>query len=176
VPSRSRTIQTRSKRPNRSWAGFASAVVTNVGPGQKILIGNFVLSNSNIDETFLRTVGVLGVQSDQVASNEQQFGALGIIAVSDLAIAAGAASIPGPITDRSDDGWMLYVPFVQTFQVVSASGFDSNHMTQYPFDSKAKRRYEEGMSAAIMVENSHASHAFQIALIFRSLSMISGTG
>ncbi len=176
MPYRRNRQSTRSsKRPNRSWAGFASTGETAVAANTKVLMGSFTLSNANIDETILRNVGMLGVISDQLAASEDNFGAFGMIVVNDLAVAAGAASIPGPITDRTDDGWFVYVPIVQKIQVSSAIGIDHSAMTQYPFDSKAKRVVQEGFQIALMVENANATAAFQIAAIFRTLSQITGT-
>ncbi len=133
------------------------------------------MSNPNIDETVLRTVGLISIQSDQAAAQEEQIGAFGMIVVNDLAVAAGAASIPGPITDRGDDGWHLYVPFAQTLSVATVVGFHGNFATQYGFDSKAKRRVEEGSQIAIMVENAHATHGLLVSFVFRMLSQVSGT-
>ncbi len=90
--------------------------------------------------------------------------------VTDLALAAGAASVPGPVTDIGDDGWFLYVPIVQSGRLT-----DSQDGTQYPFDSKAKRIVETGSSLVAVVENAHASIAFDINLGFRMLSMVRGT-
>ena len=175
MPIRSRRqFQSRS-RPNRSWSGFASTNATLVPAGTKVLLASLTLFNPNIDETHLRTVGVLGVQTDQTAADEEQFGAMGMIQVNDLALAAGVASIPGPITDIADDGWLMFVPFVQTFEFSTAVGFNPDHMRLYHFDSKAKRRTEEGFGIALVVENAHATFGLQVATIFRSLSMVSGT-
>ena len=160
-------------RPNRSWAGSHSAAFVTVAAATKVLLGAFSLSNPNIDETILRTVGIISVTSDQTAGSEQQVGAFGLIVVSDLAIAAGAASIPSPITDIQDDGWFAYVPFASQLLVASAVGW--NNSVQYHFDSKAKRRIEEGTQVAIMVENAHATHAFIVGNVFRMLSQVSGT-
>jgi len=163
------------RRPNRSWAGFANTGLITVGVSTKVLITSFSLSNPNIDETLLRHVGRLLVQSDQLAASELNIGAMGGIIVTDLAIAAGAASIPGPVTDRADDGWYLYVPIVQNIRVADATGFSNGTAGVYDFDSKAKRKLQEGQQLAIMVENASASFAFQMAMVFRSLSMVSGT-
>ena len=95
-------------RPNRAWSSHFEAATTSVGPSTKVLLGSFGLSNVNIDETALRVVGMLSVASDQTAVSEHIVGALGLIRVSDTALAAGAASIPGPITDAGDDGWFVY--------------------------------------------------------------------
>ena len=175
MPNRTRRFQTNRRTPNRSWAGFASTAETAVAASTKVLLGSFTLSNSNIDETILRNVGVLGVTSDQIATTEVQIGAFGMIVVNDLAVAAGAASIPGPITDRTDDGWFVYVPIVQKLQISSNVGNNFQAVTQYQFDSKAKRVVQEGFQIALMVENASSSTAFDIMAIFRTLSQIRGT-
>ncbi len=77
----------------------------------KILLGVFVLSNVGIGETVRRTIGNIWVVSDQAAADEVQVGAFGCIVVTDLAAAAGAASIPGPFTDANDDGWFVWQGF-----------------------------------------------------------------
>ena len=165
----------RPHRPNRSWSGFASTAGTGVAASTKVLLGGFTLSNPNIDETVLRTVGTFMCLSDQSAADELQIGAIGMMIVTDLAVAAGAASIPGPITDRGDDGWFVYIPLVQSLDVNSAIGVEPQFATQYHFDSKAKRRAQEGQQVVIMVENASASFGFIVAGVFRMLSQVSGT-
>jgi len=161
----------RRKRANRSWAGVISAASTPVGPNTKVLLATFVLSNPNIDETVLRTVGSISVATDQSAAGEDQIGAFGLILVTDLAVAAGIASIPDPVTNVADDGWFVFVPIVQHFRFVDASGVLIDSM-RYDFDSKAKRRVEEGQAVAVVVANGNASHGFNISVAFRLLSQI----
>ncbi len=169
---RNNVVVRRATRPNRSWAGFALVGPTSVAATSKVLVATFVLSNANIDETILRTVGTLAVFLDQVAADESQVGAMGFIVINDLAIAAGAASIPGPITDIADDGWFVYVPITQRIEVGDSTGVEPHMATQYNFDSRAKRRIEEGRGLAVMVENA-GSTGFNVSLVFRTLSMIS---
>jgi len=93
------------------------------------------------------------VISDQASVAEQQNGAFGMVVVTDLAAAAGAASIPGPVTDANDDGWFVWVP---TLQITGGTigGAPSVGVPQWPhlFDSKAMRRVEEGFVIAVMFE------------------------
>jgi len=84
----------------------------------KVLLETVVLSNPGINETVRRTRGGVFVSSDQGAAVELQTGAFGAIIVSDTAVAAGVASLPDPVTDASDDGWFVWVPFTQ----ISAAG------------------------------------------------------
>ncbi len=165
-------------RPNRSWAGAApSAVYSNVAASAKVLLGGFALSNTNIDETVLRTVGSLGVRTDNLTATvtEEQHGAFGMIVVSDAAVAVGVTAIPGPITDRTDDGWFVYVPFTFSSRVEAAGGFNPDLTHMLAFDSKAKRVVEEGQQIAIMIENLDGSDAFDVIFLARLLSQVRGT-
>ncbi len=165
----------RRSRPNRAWSGLASPTQTPVPAASKVLIGSYVLSNAQIDETVIRNVGVIGISSDQAAASELQIGAVGMILVTDVAHAAGVASIPGPITDIEDDGWLVYIPFCFEFRFVSGVGVEPDFSHLINFDSKAKRRVQEGSRVAVIAENAHATHAFRVMFVARNLTMISGT-
>ena len=165
-----------TSRPNRTWAGSATAAFTAVaGAGTKVLLASFTLSSEGIDETILRNVGLLSVKTDQQVADEDQIGAFGIIRVTDTAFAAGAASVPGPITDSSDDGWMVYVPIAQSFLFGTAVGMQGNFAQGYPFDSKAKRIISGGSRVVLVVESTSGSAGFQIAFVMRLLSQVRGT-
>jgi len=168
--------QFNKKSSNKSWSGIADPNNAVGGPGVKVLLGSLSLSNPNIDETLLRVVGSLSVNSDQTVASERQDGAFGMILVTDLAIAAGAASIPGPLTDIGDDGWFVHVPFMNRFLFLDATGFTSQDATSIQFDFKSKRIVQEGQSIAFMVETGSASSGIQFSAIFRILSMVRGTG
>ena len=172
--NRSRSF-TRRTPANKSWAGHVSTGTTTVAAATKVLVTTFTLSNQGIDETILRTVGQLGVASDQQAQNEQQQGAMGLCVVTDAAAAVGITAIPGPVTDMSDDVWLLHVPFVNRFLFGSGVGIHANGMNSVDFDSKAKRVVHSGTQLALVIENAHAGNAFIIAVSIRLLSMVRGT-
>ena len=161
-------VQTRRQRQPSSWARLVSQVSVAVPPSTKVLVGTFTLANPGIGETVRRTRGRIHARSDQAAAHEEQLGGFGMIVVSDLAVAAGAASIPDPVSDGSDDGWFV-------FQHIVASGSE-NTLGQFvsePFDSKAMRRVEEGFTVAIMVANSSAVNAFEFTFGISLLSSLS---
>ena len=160
--------QVRSSRKGTSWARNLSATFTTVPAASKVLVGSFVLSNPGITETAVRSRGRIWIQSDQGAALEEQQGALGLVVVSDLALAAGAASIPGPATDSSDDGWFVWEGFSQTNIQVSAGTAGQ----LYEFDSKAARRVQEGFAIAIMAENVHATHGLDLGLVISLLAVV----
>jgi len=138
-----------------------------------VLLGTFVPSVVSIDETILRTRGMFAVETDQSAASENQLGAFGMIIVSDNAAAAGVASIPGPATEASDDGWFVWVPIVQRWELGTFVGFDSHQSVQYEIDSKAKRIVQAGQTIAVVVES--VASGFTIATVFRMLSQVRGT-
>ncbi len=161
MPNRQRgRVFVRDRRPSlTNWGRSVAVSFTTIAPGAKTLILAFA-NLAGINETVRRTRGVLSVRSDQSVAPEAQLGALGMVVVNDLAIAAGAASIPGPVTDASDDGWFVWVPFAQSGKFSSVSNFGGE---RYVIDSKAMRKVEEGFQVAVMVENASASDGLEVA-------------
>ena len=167
-----RPFQNRA-RPNRAWSTSVQQSATTVAAASKVLLGNFTLANTNIDETVLRIVGVISVKSDQAASAEEQRGAFGLIRVSEAALAIGITAIPGPFTDGADQ-WFGYQSFVQAVDFRTAAGF-ALYTVQYMIDQKAKRIVSEGQVLAIVAENSHATHGLTLGFQIRMLTMVRGT-
>jgi len=165
-----RSTRSTGHRAPTNWARSVSSIYVNVPAASKVLLATVILSNPGINETIRRTRGRFSVHSDQAVGGEPQLGALGWIVVNDLAVAAGAASIPGPATDASDDGWFVWEAF-QSFGFNGTSGqlFDRS----YQVDSKAMRRVQEGFTLALMVENANATTAFNIACGFSVLTSLS---
>ena len=84
--------------------------------GTKVLVARFtaaqILGFAGAQSTIVRERGMFGWATDQVAVDETQTGAVGFAIVSEIAAAAGAASVPGPFTDASWDGWYAWYPIV----------------------------------------------------------------
>ena len=173
MPIRSLRRPFRKSPSNKSWTGV-HLDSTLIAGNTKVLVATFSLSNTTIDETVLRSIGRVEVRSDQVAASENQLGAMGWIVVNNLAVVAGVASIPGPITDIGDDGWFVFVPFAQRLNVGDSTGLQPNFGTGYDFNSKAKRKVEDGFKIAVVVENGTSS-GFTISGVWRMLTMVSGT-
>ena len=156
---RSSTRSTGHRAPT-NWARSVATGYVTIAAGTKVLLATVILSNPGINETIRRTRGRFSVHSDQAVGGEPQLGALGWIVVNDLAIAAGAASIPGPVTDASDDGWFVWEAFASFgFNGTGGQLFDRS----YQYDSKAMRRVQEGFTIALMVENANATTGFNIS-------------
>ena len=167
----SRIITRQSQRRGTNWGRLVATLETSVAASAKVLLASFTLSNVGIGETIRRTRVTFLVLSDQSAAVELQIGAFGMIVVNDLALAAGAASIPGPETDANDDGWFVWEPFLQVGEAaVGGAASSAEAVKGYTFDSKAMRRVEEGFSIAVMIENASASHGFEA---LTSISLLS---
>ena len=160
------------QRPNRAWSGSQAIVFTTIAANSKVLLGGLTTGVSGgVDLTILRTVGGISVRSDQAAALEPQIGAFGMILVTDIAFAAGIASIPGPSTDPGDD-WFVHQTFLQSGQQDGTSRDGS----YYAIDSKAKRVLDgTGIVIAIVVENVSAAQGLQIIDGFRILTQVRGT-
>ena len=171
-PAARRTTQVvrRTQRQPTNWARFVAPTYTTVAAGTKVFLVAVVLSNPGINETIRRTRGIVSIASDQGAAQEYQGGAFGAIVVNDLAAAAGAASIPGPVTDANDDGWFVWRPFTQMVAENVTAGLQT---WQYEFDSKAMRRVQEGFQIAFMIENASGTEGLQVAFALSLLTSLS---
>ena len=154
------------KNVNYTWSTLIIPP-TNLASNTKLLLGFFFLATA-FEETVVRVRGVLSISSDQTAAVEAQQGALGMIRTTDRARAAGAGSIPGPITDGDDDGWFVWNPWSQ--RLVSGAGAPSSNV--YQIDSKAQRIVREGQELAVMVESGGIadSDGAVLTLVLRALS------
>jgi len=156
------------RRPGgTNWSRFVSTGLTTVAGGTKVLFVTFTLDNPGISETVRRTRGTLLVKSDQTGTAENQFGAFGMIQANEVALTAGAASIPGPVTNASDEGWFLWMPMLAT---QSTASNPAPQFTLIHFDSKAMRTVDDGFGLALMVENAHATQGLQVAIAMSLLS------
>jgi len=166
---RRRTGLVRAKSDRRSvWLGIDVDQV-NVGANTVIL-----LSSLNAAALALRPFTVVRTririlwESDQTAASEQPHGALGAIVVSDQAVAAGAASVPDPISN-SDAPFFLYEPLIARFVFVTGAGFESNGGLQVLSDSKSMRKVGNNEDVPFMIVNSDGSHGATVAITGRML-------
>ncbi len=114
--------------------------------------------------TIVRTRAVLHIESDQTAASELVKGAYGMIVVSDQAVAAGSASVPGPVS-APDAPFFTYEPFINSFILGTGVGFEEPGGTYITIDSKGMRKVGIGEDVAFIVET---------AVAFGSLVSIQG--
>ena len=154
---------------------MSNAALTTVAATTKVLLGGFSPGTAGIDETILRNRGVYTISgSSPEIGDRSLIGAIGMCLVSDAAVAAGVASMPGPVTDAADDLWFAWQSFcIQTTTAGTAATVVQSIPMQ--FDSKAKRILSRGRQVALIIENEHASFTFDVLFSIRSLAQVRGT-
>ncbi len=119
--------------------------------------------------TIVRTRGVFGVKSDQIATQEDFDAAVSMSVVSDQAVAIGVTAVPTPATDMGSDMFFVYEMLFGTYEDRTAAGFESNGLTSMQFDSKAMRRVNDDQDLAVTLETSSVSNGVNVRLGFRQL-------
>ncbi len=165
-----------SRVPRRSTEWGASADVTAVTAlgGATTLIaqtftGAILQTAGLLPSTVVRVRGELYIQSDQPTAAERPFGALGFAVVSDEAATAGAASVPGPITNAQSEKFFVWQPW-QSAAIVDSAAVAIQPMYRFEFDSKAMRKIQNGDAIVVMMENGAlAGIGAQFILQFRIL-------
>ena len=94
--------------------------------------------------------------------------------VSEDAFAAGAASVPGPITDGDAD-WMMHGFMPNRFNFRDGTGADSIGGAVFANDSKARRRVADGHGLCFILETGAASSGLVVAQGISVLARMRGT-
>ncbi len=134
------------------WFGGVDVLQVIGTPGTALLLTS--LSAGALDLrpfTVIRTRGMLGIRSDQVAATEDQLAAYGHAVVADQAVAIGVTAVPTPVTDNDSDLWFVLERIMSdmTFSTAAAHEKQGNYAS---FDSKAMRKVEDGQDLISVVE------------------------
>ena len=113
--------------------------------------------------TVVRTIGELFIVSDQEAAQETPFMAFGLAVVSDSAAAAGAGSVPTPITEEASDLWFAYQ------FAAAASDTKTTNLYHFRFESKAMRKVNNDQDIVALAENGSNTHGCLYLCKFRML-------
>ena len=162
---RPRQFATRRTSANVTWVRFVTPAAITIPAASKVLLATVTLS-TDFDETIRRSRGDMEIHTDQSVTQEEYSGAFGMFIASDTAVAAGAASLLGPVTDASDDAWFVW----QSFHGIGQLGIATHPGDRERWDSKAMRKIVQGFTVAIMVENSSLTTGFDFAFGFSLLS------
>ncbi len=157
-----------ARRATEWFASVDTTATSQLGAAVKALDSSLTTAElAKLPFTVVRTRGMFLLQTDQVAADEEQLFGLGMGVFSDTAVAAGAASLPDPLSNESDDLW-----FVHQFGLSSQWQGQANGNARglvYHFDSKAMRKVEEGSDIGVMVANGSATFGLEYWLKFRLL-------
>ena len=148
--SRSRgLVRSRAQKRVTAWVGSADQGLVAVGGGAKVL----VQSNATlIDTTIVRVRGTLGVRPNDSSADQNVVGAYGIGIVSDQAFAAGAASMPGPWSDKDWGGWLVWMAIGFRYEFISGTGALLGSVQQI-IDSKAMRKVQQNETVVAVAES-----------------------
>ncbi len=149
----SRGHLTRSPRRKTSWSeGVGGTATQSQITASSSVIASAVLLIIEDGVTLIRTRGRLQLFLDNAAAGGEGFlGAFGIAVATSAAVAAGAASVPTPITEQGWDGWLYW----RAIQLMSASAITGGAATDrdvlneslvvqnIEIDSKAMRKLKE---------------------------------
>jgi len=159
-----------SRAPRRltDWQlGFITNAYVTVPANSKVLLASITAAMlaTVAPATIIRTRGIVSVTSDQAAAVEEQLGGIGLTFVSELARAAGVASIPGPVSDFGWEGWFVHQFFAQKQQL----GANANMSQVYEIDSRAMRKFDDDSGLALVAENIDTTEGLDIAVFLRIL-------
>ena len=155
-------------RPTHWGISFQTSAPVNIAGGSKVLVVSTAGLLTN-PFTIIRSRGFCSIQTDQVIASENQIGAFGIAKVTSLARAAGVASIPGPQTDATWDGWFVHGSFGERFDFVTGAAFDPMMAHTYPIDSKAMRKVDGGDDDIVFVVENFGTNGFRANFAVRFL-------
>ena len=156
----------RRKKSLVTWVQSADQAFIAVGAGATVIHQSRSIGG---DETTMRTRGILAVKPAVFTADVGVSGAFGFAYVSDQAFAAGAASIPGPYTNASWDGWFVHQfwSFHYTVGAGHATGPGLLDTVIWEVDSKGMRKGKDGDTLVVMVESQAA--VADVSLQFREL-------
>ncbi len=164
--TRSSFVPSKGKRLTE-WLSIVSLADLSVGATTQLIVASFSAASlaTIFPFTIIRVRGIVTVRV--AAASTQSFGALGLAVVTEQARAAGAASLPGPMTNSSGEQWLMY----QALMSNTGTVLDSRHMFVYEIDSKAMRKVEDNEAIVLMVENG-GSATFRVAVNLRILGLV----
>ncbi len=126
-----------------------------------------------LDVVVERVIVTASVVSDQNIASETQQVALGAIVATEDAFAAGAASIPGPVSDPSAD-WMLHKWMFQQFSFQTAAGVTPVNRV-YEIESRARRRLPNDKNLVFVLETGALSAGVTVLTGISCLARLRGT-
>ena len=105
-----------------------------------------------------------------VAADVIMVGAFGLGVVMDRAFAAGVASVPGPFTDASWEGWFVWRSFSNVYEFHTAASALLLSVSQ-EVDSKGMRKVSADETIVLVAESQ--SGGFDISMPIRLLLKLS---
>ena len=142
----------RSTQLRKSWSNMTPANSVAIGATQAVIGSVSIAESSLVAPTLLRSRGNLIVNAIPDAATDADTIGLGLIVVHSNALAAGGASVPGPIKDQGAD-WLWYRYVALDAAGATAEAATNNWNVQLvEVDSKAMRRVPEDHAVILVGE------------------------
>ena len=145
------------------WSGVVDQGYVNIPAGAKVIVQSLSFAEK---ATIVRNRGQFSVRPAVSNADASIVGAVGLGIVSAEALAAGAASIPGPFSQAEWDGWMVWQPLQLVFEFITDAGI-LMLSKETVIDSKAMRKVGANEVAVFMVESQAIT--FNISVVLRTL-------
>ena len=149
-----RGFPARSRR-TVTWGAGPNAIAQAVSSDGKALSTNGVILTGEAKATIIRIRGHCHLTMGTLNAIGAGFrGAIGLGVVTDDAFVAGAASVPGPLTDSDWDGWMYHQYFdVRAVTASVADGVNALSVSQrWDIDTKAMRKLSDNQVLAMVID------------------------
>ncbi len=160
-------FRTAGPRRQTTWVGPADQSYQAVASTNKVLIATFdPAANGLTKPTLIRTRGEVAYFNTTEGADSEIVGAYGVGVVSDQAVAAGIASIPGPWSAPEWDGWHVWRSFHYVFQFLDSTGTRQSVLRQ-EVDSKSMRKITDNETLVLVAESE--TGAFDISMALRHL-------
>jgi len=143
-----RSNQTRSKRAT-TWTVAPNAIDMAFSTSSQQIWTNGVVLVTEDKATIVRVRGEMGFFLRSLTALGDGFRvACGLCLVTDQAFAIGSTAVPGPISELDWDGWLWHRFFdIRGVTATIADGVNAGAVQlRVPIDSKAMRKWDEGMT------------------------------
>jgi hypothetical protein len=140
------------------WIGISETVTTLAAANTATLINALNAPALALTPfTIVRTVGFMGIRSDQTGVSETYDGAIGFSVVTAQALAIGITAVPTPWTDQGSDAFYVHQVMMQRFLFITGAGVESGMLSWKEYDSRAMRKVNDDEDIAFVAETSSLS-------------------
>jgi len=145
-------VATRARRKTTWLSGLDNGVMQNLAAGGTLFYSSLnAAALALLPFTIVRLRGLITVQSDQEAADEEGILGVGKAVVSTDAVAIGISALPTPITDQNSNLWFMYETVPWSWKLTTSGA--AQGATHHFFDSKGMRKVEDGQDIVMTVEN-----------------------
>ena len=164
----------RVPRRSSSWDAGTGGTTIDARSGSGSAFVGSAITPTTSGLTVVRTRGLLSLMLTlATAAGDGFVGAFGIGLATFAAVTAGIGSVPTPVTEIGDENWLYWSPIFAMNPIVSSAGITRSAFQQIIVDSKAMRKFDDGMAMYAALELVEVGTAtIDIAFDSRVLSLL----